>query len=79
MQGLIVCTFCRENGHRASKCPEMTDMFNDGFYNKQGGHGGHDHDDDERATASASATATATVTTTVVNTFTTRKRQKLGD
>jgi hypothetical protein len=44
-----VCLLCNEQGHAASKCPELVDPLRTGFSKAGGGGGGgHDHDEDER-------------------------------
>ncbi len=59
------CYVCGEDGHRASRCPELCDPLREGFFKGGGGGGGdcddHDHDDrvavklDQWVTAGASA------------------------
>lgn len=42
------CTLCKEEGHNAAKCPDLTDPLQPGFSGAGGGGGNsHDHDDDE--------------------------------
>jgi len=44
------CCVCG-GGHRASRCPDLCDPLNEGFFKGGGGGGGcddHDHDHDER-------------------------------
>ena len=42
------CSLCKEEGHNAAKCPELTDPLQPGFSGAGGGGGNsHDHDDDE--------------------------------
>jgi hypothetical protein len=43
-----ICSLCKEEGHNANKCPDLTDPLNPGFSGAGGGGGNsHDHDDDE--------------------------------
>ena len=43
------CALCKEQGHNASKCPELVDPLKPGFSGAGGGGGGgHDDDEDER-------------------------------
>ncbi len=42
----IVCTVCKEAGHRLDRCPELAAPLRPGFMAPSGG-GGHSHDDDD--------------------------------
>ncbi len=42
----IVCTVCKEAGHRLDRCPELSAPLRPGFFAPSGG-GGHSHDDDD--------------------------------
>ncbi len=47
------CTLCKEEGHNANKCPDLTDPLQPGFSGAGGGGGNsHDHDDDESLSVS---------------------------
>jgi hypothetical protein len=44
------CSLCKEEGHNANKCPDLTDPLNPGFSGAGGGGGNsHDHDDDDES------------------------------
>lgn len=49
MDSAKVCTICQNQGHKASKCPELGPNAPPP---SGGGGGGHDHDDDEKASIS---------------------------
>ena len=42
-----VCGICKESGHAAPNCPELSDPLKNGFYSGGGGGGGHSHDDED--------------------------------
>lgn len=42
------CSVCKEAGHRAERCPELSAPLKPGFYAPSGGGGQHSHDDDEK-------------------------------
>ena len=52
------CTLCNEDGHKASKCPELWKATPGG-----GGGGGHDHDDDDEHLSKLSDPTSLDVTT----------------
>lgn len=41
----IPCTICKQPGHLARKCPELTNPLKEGF--QGGGGGGHSHEEDD--------------------------------
>ena len=48
MNSAVPCTHCKEQGHKASKCPTLHEPIKDGFYSGGGGGGGgHSHDEEE--------------------------------
>ena len=50
MEGVpqIPCVVCKKTGHYESKCPDLTEPLNPGFYTGGGGGGGHSHEEDEK-------------------------------
>ena len=40
------CSVCKEAGHHARRCPELSQPLNPGFFAPSGG-GQHSHDDDD--------------------------------
>jgi len=53
MERSLVCSVCHDGSHIVSKCPELHDVLNEGFYKGGDGGGGHGDDDDEDESASA--------------------------
>ena len=53
MERNLVCSVCHDGCHLVSKCPELYDVLNEGFYKGGDGGGGHGDDDDEDESASA--------------------------
>jgi hypothetical protein len=41
------CFHCKQLGHTPSKCPELHNVIDDGFFTGGNGGGGHDHDEEE--------------------------------
>lgn len=41
------CSLCRQTGHRASNCPQLSDPLILDFHKGGNGGQGHSHDDDE--------------------------------
>ena len=41
------CFHCKKSGHLPSRCPDLRDVLDDGFYTGGNGGGGHDHDEED--------------------------------
>lgn len=48
------CTLCKQQGHKAAKCPQLYEEVYGQFSGSKDG-GGHDCDEDDKATHSASS------------------------
>ena len=42
------CSLCKEQGHAATKCPDLIDPLKPGFSGAGNSGGGHSHDEDEK-------------------------------
>lgn len=49
MERSLVCSVCKDGCHLVSKCPELHDVLNEGFYKGGDGGGGHGDDEDDHA------------------------------
>lgn len=57
MNGVGVCSNCKERGHYAEKCPELWASLKEGFYSGGGGGGGGGGGDDDETLQTASQLA----------------------
>jgi hypothetical protein len=44
------CSLCKQTGHRASNCPELSDPLKLGFHTGGNGGQGHSHDEEDQVT-----------------------------